>query len=441
MKRCFLLLLILLCFSLLFVACDEPTETSDSAAASSDLQDSQDSEAGTSEESTAETTTEAPSLENDIYAQAGLALAQQTCANYYDLRTHRLVTSLTDRGDAVIWGVASYIEMLADAYRAYPDDPVIQRYYLDVLNQCLPRYKVSDATINAPGGIFEHISYYNAGKGGKGDFYYDDNAWIGLQLFNAYELLGDKKYLDLAEEVLAFLWTGWDMRGGGGIYWDKTFGGKGTCTNGPAGLCFSLGYLATQNETYLEHAKDIYDFEYKILRDERGLYAEGLEGDWHSKKPWRAAYDQGTMVASAAMLYAITEDEAYFTSMKQTAAACTTLLFKNMGSGKYVMNNNPIFKSWCVGWAVRGEMLAAKYGANNLSKSFFSRLSQVLDETLKTKDENGQYDPYFCSGTGEGNWWTDPNSFDTDILQPCGVAIVLVMTGLYRVNLSALPSK
>lgn len=386
----------------------------------------------TSETSTEETTTEAPKdpaaiLAEHKYADAGLKLAVTTCLQYYNINTHVLKTSFIKSDAVTVWGLASYIEMLTEAYRLYPDNQFIKKYYLDVLENCLPTYEVKNATITPPSGeVYRNITYYNAGRHSQGDFYYDDNAWICIQLINAYELLGEEKYLLQAEKILEFMWTGWDDVAGGGIYWDKTFQGKGICCNGPVAVAFMKAYRHTNKESYLERAERIYAWANEKMRDKNGIYHAGVNLKDGSLDPWKSAYDQGTMMTSAALLYEFTQDEKYLNDLKQTSYSTSNLMF-NTTNKTITMKGNPIFKSWCVGWAVRGEMTTLDYAPNS-TKLFMKYLKAVLDETLKTKDKNGHYDPYFCTG----EWW-EGDEFDNDIIAPTGVATILLLTGYYDV--------
>jgi len=94
------------------------------------------------------------------------------------------------------------------------------------------------------------------------------------------------------------------------------------------------------------------------------------------------------------------------------------------------MKRNPIFKSWCVGWLVRGEMLAYEVGSTASCTTFMRSLERTLLKTLKTKDENGHYDPFFCSpGT---DFW-DKDYFDHDVIMPMGgngLVAVCALSGL-----------
>lgn len=371
-------------------------------------------------------------LAENVYAQAGLELVLTVCEQYYDLRTNVLATTLTNKGATTVWPLASYIEMLAEAYRMFPDNETVKKYYTAALDRCLRKHMVTGATITPPSGVvYTNQTYYNAGPNWQGDFYYDDNAWICIQLLDAYKLLGKETYLDYAERILEFMWTGWDERAGGGIYWDKTFSGKGVCCNGPVAVAYCVGYQLTGKEDYLERAKMIYDWCGRLLRGKDGIYNAGIKNFnitsyvESNLDPWRPAYDQGTMLCTASLLYEITKDERYKTELSQTANASVNLLFNGN-----VMKKNPIFKSWCVGWLVRGEMISFEAGEERACKNFMRRMEATLQKTLKTKDANGHYDPFFCA-PGDDFWSED--YFDDDVIMPTGVATVLLLFARYQV--------
>ena len=369
------------------------------------------------------------------YAAAGLELALTVCRQYYDLNTHVLATDLENRNATTVWPLAAFIEMLAEAHRLYPENETIKTYYVDVLDNCLPKHKVENASFRVPSGtIYRKITYYNAGPNWQGDFYYDDNAWVCIQLIDAYKQLGNKKYLDLAEKVLEFMWTGWDPVSGG-IYWDKTFSGKGICCNGPVCVSYLAAYELTENPVYLERAEKIYAWCNTMLRNRDGLYNAGIkditatEYDKNNLDPWIAAYDQGTMMTSAALFYRITGDKTYYDEMSKTARATTGLIF----DGASKMKGNPIFKSWCIGWVVRGEMSVYAGKCTMSPKQFMTYLDNVLKKVMETKDENGHYDPFFLSG----EWWPpqdqpDIDHYDQDAMQPAGVATVMLLTAHYQ---------
>ena len=373
-----------------------------------------------------------PALANNPYASAGYELILKTIKKCYNLKNHWMSTATDSPNAPAVWGAASFIESVADAYRLFPDDETIGKTYRDMLTVYLDTYKIKNATINAPSQKYTGITYYNATKGGRNDYYYDDNAWICIQLLVGYQQLGDESLLEAAEKNLEFLWTGWDDVLDGGIYWDKSFSGKNTCANGPVAIAMLLAYQLTEKEEYLERGRMIYDW----LRDKMldgNLYIDSINTTTLEKNNWKAAYNQATPIYAGALLYEITGDETYYEQTKATVNATINLMFKTEGRAPnqtVKMNGNPIFKAWCVGWLARSYVKFYEVDPKKSTTPMYY-LEKVLDSELTTKnfDGNVYYDPYFLTG----DW--DKES-KTDILQPTGVASTFLLAGYYDVVLT-----
>lgn len=367
------------------------------------------------------------------YAEAGYELIKNLIKKSYKIKTHVLYGATDNANAPALWGYGGFMEAVAEAYRLYPEDKDIADTYKDVLTKGLDGYKVSNATIKTPNnGSIKGITYYNAGKGGRGDYYYDDNAWICIQLLIGYQQLQDPALLEAAEKNLEFLWTGWDDVLGGGIYWDKTYGGKNTCSNGPVAIANLLAYQITNKDEYLEHGRMIYDWTRKVLLD-GSLYNDSISKDGKNKNNWKAAYNQATPIYAGALLYEITGDETYFKQAKATMQSTVGLMFKISGSKsnqKVTVNGNPIYKAWCMGWLVRSYV---KYFEVDSSKkdTYMGYVEKALDIELTTKTTaaKGYYDPYFKTG----DWGSESK---TDILQPSGIASCFLLAAYYDVVLN-----
>lgn len=367
-------------------------------------------------------------LASNPYAAPAETLMVETIQKYYDARKHTVKSSLDNSNPAYVWPTTAFVEGLAETYALFPENKTVKNCYIDMLDNGFDRFKVTNATLNTPSGQYTGITYYNSSLGNQGDYYYDDNAWICVRYLTAYEQFGNPDYLARAEEILEFLWTGYDDYQGGGIYWDKTYSGsKGICTNGPSAISHLWAYQITGNELYLERGTQLYNWAYETLRDSKGIYFAGVND------PWQPAYDQGTMLYAASLLYEITGDESYYESARISSRAVVNHMFTVEGTRndlKVTMNRNPIFKAWCVGWLTRGivKFVSLKPSGSN----YITMLKNVMDQTLATKDKNGQYDPFFCS---KGTDFWDKDYFDHDVMQPAGIVIVLQLIAYYDVYL------
>ena len=96
---------------------------------------------------------------------------------------------------------------------------------------------------------------------GESDRFYDDNDWLAIDFCDLYALTKNKKYLEKAQTLYNYIYSGWDDVLGGGIYWcEQKKTSKNTCSNAPAAvLCMKL-YNLTKDNTYLEQAKKTYDW-------------------------------------------------------------------------------------------------------------------------------------------------------------------------------------
>ena len=351
------------------------------------------------------------------------ALIQKQC--YHPLK-HKLDKKTDQGGMPYVWSAASYIEMLSDAYRLFPGDIRLRLNYRDALKNLLPRYLAADQSIHTPSGTVDGVSYYNASAGSSGDYYYDDNEWVCFQLLLGYQNLKDASLLTAAEENLAFLKTGWDDAAGGGIYWSSEYSSKNACSNAPAAIAFLLAYQITGKTEYLVFGKEIYDFMNRTMRYD-DLFVDNIALDGSVNNYWKGAYNQATMIYAGSLLYEITGDETYYNLTKATVEASVKHVFRQAeaedGTKTVQMNENPIFKAWCVGWLARSYVRFYEIDPKR-DGAAMDRMTSVMRDELATKDENGLYDPFFCSG-GQ-----DPENY-TELLAQCGVACTMLNTAYF----------
>lgn len=134
--------------------------------------------------------------------------------------------------------------------------------------------------------------------------FYDDNAWVGIDLVNIYSLTGERKFLVRAKQIMKFERTGWDMQGGGMFWNDTRTKVSAAATAGAAQLALEL---AKHTGSQADLAWGIHT--YSWTQHNMSAHNSPLIVDGKDHHIW--SYNQGLMVGNAALLYQITGKEEY----------------------------------------------------------------------------------------------------------------------------------
>lgn len=175
-----------------------------------------------------------------------------------------------------------------------------------------------------------YSSYIPPPYGHENDRFYDDNAWIGLELLRAYELTGYELARERAGQIFDYLVSGWDTDeerpNAGGIFWVEAERNRdrNTVSTAPAA---KLGLLLAEQEVdptrrryYLEWSKRMYDWVDSNLRDPNGLYWDHVTEDGTIDESI-FTYNQGSMLGTSLLLYRATGDERYLDRAEQIGQA------------------------------------------------------------------------------------------------------------------------
>ena len=204
----------------------------------------------------------------------------------------------------------------------------------------------ADAAEVSPTGASQPPAYESAvatplGPGGA--TYYDDNAWVGLNLVHTYLLTSNPSDLTLAQDQFNFDVSGWDTSATdtcpGGVFWEDAAGSQRNVTaNGAsAELGLELDQLTGDNSD-LAWATLMYRWAVTCLRTPGGLYNDHINADGSVNSTiW--SYNQGVMVGAGVLLDKLTGTSAYLSQAEQTASAA--LLY--FGTGSTLINQGPAF--------------------------------------------------------------------------------------------------
>src|SRR5919204_644214 len=156
------------------------------------------------------------------------------------------------------------------------------------------------------------------------DQYYDDNAWVGLELLRIHRMSGDRFALARAKSVFSFVTSGWDADAThacpGGVFWMRSSAvrDRNTVSTANAAQLAALLYERTGDARYLAWATTMYGWVTRCLTAANGLFADhiGLTG---AIEPTQWSYNQGAMIGAAALLYRATGDRAYLVQAERLA--------------------------------------------------------------------------------------------------------------------------
>jgi predicted alpha-1,6-mannanase (GH76 family) len=173
-------------------------------------------------------------------------------------------------------------------------------------------------------GVIE--TTFRAARRRHADFlvnYYDDNGWWALAWIAAYDLSGDRRYLDAAETIFAQMRGGWDDSCRGGLWWSTARTYKNAITNELfLTLAARLHQRAPGGGDYLAWALR----EWEWLRSSGmigplGLVNDGLTPACQNNGGITWTYNQGVILGGLAALHEITGNDAYLRQGESIADA------------------------------------------------------------------------------------------------------------------------
>ncbi len=206
----------------------------------------------------------------------------------------------------------------------------------------------SDPSEVSPTGAVQPPAYQSAvapplGPGGA--TYYDDNAWVGLNLIHAYLLTSNRTDLFLAQRELNFIVSGWDANTTdgcpGGVFWEDVAGSQRNTTANGAGAALALELdRLSGNASDLAWATRMYQWVVTCLGTTSGLYNDHVNPNGSVNTAiW--SYNQGVMVGAGVLLYQMTGNDTYLNQAQQTASAAVSYF----GTGAALLKQGPAFNA------------------------------------------------------------------------------------------------
>lgn len=215
-----------------------------------------------------------------------------------------------------VWSVSVAVQAVVDGCRIYPE--------------LMP---LLDPAVNA-------LSYYRSPEyhgycaaenfGGNKDIYYDDDAQVASAIITAYEVSGNKKYLDLGRDLVRFLMGGYvedkSKKCGGGMLWHIEKDYVNACTTAECALAALriAKFIPNELKEYIEYAKKCIRWQLKVLQDKGDkCIKDGLSMNSDKPSDMKWTYNTGTTLSATAMLYAVEPTDEWLNASNDLAkCAC-----------------------------------------------------------------------------------------------------------------------
>jgi predicted alpha-1,6-mannanase (GH76 family) len=233
-----------------------------------------------------------PPVQGVSFTTKDASTAYNTFNQYFYSATDKLYYATTEKkGIGAIWTQAIYWDMAMNVYKRSKDPADLKRIN-DIYEGGYNRY--------------DKYNWTNT----KEWFIYDDIMWWVISLARAHQLTGNKDYLDLSVSGFKRVWDGSYDPAKGGMFWDFNHSGKNSCINFPTVIAAITLYKITGDATYLQKAKEIYNWGVNNLFD--AATGRVADNNVNGNKGWSDyTYNQGTFIGAAVMLYKATGTATY----------------------------------------------------------------------------------------------------------------------------------
>jgi hypothetical protein len=226
------------------------------------------------------------------------------------------------------------------------------QYLPDVESRLAGLLKYQDTKETSPTGTSQPPAFASAvgpPLGSGGATYYDDNAWVTLDLLHQYQLDHDPAALQLAEQTFSFIETGWSTNSSapcrGGVYWIDSASSTQRNTSSTASSAEAAVelYEVSGSSTYLSWAELMYHWVNQCLavpagNSDAGLYYDHVNSNGTiNTAVW--SYNQGTMIGAGVLLARSTGNGIYLQNAIKTAHAALSYF----GTGTELVTQGPAF--------------------------------------------------------------------------------------------------
>ena len=238
--------------------------------------------------------------------------------------------------------------------------------------------------------------------------YNDDIAWMCIGFTRLYNFTGNRNYLTIAKNNFDTMWKraySPDVFDGG-LWWkDDQKTCKNSCIQCPASIAACLIGKATGDDSYYEKAKEVMEWEFKVLFEKStGKVYDCINTDG-SYNYWASTYNQGTFVGACTLLHEKYGDQKYMDYAAKAVEYGMTKLDNKDGvlngeaSGADLIGFKAILTRWFYRYAIyTNDLDILQWLQKNADVAYSNRNSKDIIWTAWA-DPTGeqQYDPWGAS--------------------------------------------
>lgn len=204
--------------------------------------------------------------------------------------------------------------------------------------------------------------------------YYDDNAWVGLDLVQWHAQRNRDRDLDAARRVFEFTARG--EHSGGGVHWREGRGQpRNTCSTAPAMQLALRIHAATREHRLVDFAVRADAFLRETMESPQGLLWDHVDADGTVEHTiW--SYNQGSAVSARVLLGAVTEDRRHL----HRAIALADATLDHFGSEDRWWGQPAAFNAVCFRNLAAAAALAPELGADRIRAAMEEYLDRVWEE-------------------------------------------------------------
>ncbi|MBK6281274.1 MAG: DUF1080 domain-containing protein [Draconibacterium sp.] len=220
--------------------------------------------------------------------------------------------------------------------------------------------------------------------------YYDDEGWWALAWIEAFDLTGEKKYLEMAKTIFEDMKGGWDDRCGGGILWKKGLLYKSAISNELFLLLATRLALRDENREYYQTwaSKEWEWFSRTGMINDLPLVHDGVKEDCVAKGR-HYTYNQGVILAGLVDLYKLDGKQEHV----DLASKIATAAIQNMSTPDGVLKGHPKQEDGADGVQFKGIFMRHlgylyKQTKNPVFKEYLLKNAKSIE---KSATENGSF--------------------------------------------------